>query len=156
MPRFGQVPKKRIPADAIYGSVLVQKFINKIMSRGKKSKVENIFYSAMEIVEKQTKKAPVEVFSKAIDNISPLLEVKARRVGGATYQVPIEISKERAQSLAMKWLRQAARQRKGRSMTENLAAEVIDAFNNTGTAMKNKENLHKTAEANKAFAHFRW
>lgn len=156
MPRYGRVPKRKIPGDPVYSSVLAQKFINKMIVQGKKSKAESNFYGAMALIEKQTGKPPLEVFDKAMSNAAPLLEVKARRVGGATYQVPVEISRDRAQAMAMQWLRLGARQRKGRSMAENLAAELLDAFNNTGTAIKNRENLHKTAEANKAFAHFRW
>jgi small subunit ribosomal protein S7 len=150
------VPKRKIPPDPVYESVLVQKFINKMIIQGKKSKAESNFYGAMEVIEKQTGKPPMEVFEKAMGNAVPLLEVKARRVGGATYQIPVEISKDRAQALAMQWLREGARERAGKSMVENLAAELLDAYNNTGTAIKNRENLHKTAEANKAFAHFRW
>jgi small subunit ribosomal protein S7 len=140
----------------VYGSVLVQKFINKMIMCGKKSKAESVFYQAMEEIKRRLNKEPIEVFEKAMGNAVPLLEVKARRVGGATYQVPIEISKDRAQAIAMQWLRQAARVRPGKSMVENLASELIDAYNNAGAAIKNRENLHKTAEANKAFAHFRW
>jgi small subunit ribosomal protein S7 len=150
------VPKRRIPPDVIYDSVLVQKFINKMIMCGKKSKAESVFYKAMAEIKQKLGKEPLEIFEKAMANAAPLLEVKARRVGGATYQVPIEISRDRAQAMAMQWLRQAARNRAGRSMSENLAAELIDAYNNTGAAIKNRETLHKTAEANKAFAHFRW
>jgi small subunit ribosomal protein S7 len=156
VPRQGRVPKRKIAPDAVYNSVLVQKFINKMMFGGKKSKVENIFYLAMLEIKRKTSKEPLPVFEKAMENAAPLLEVKARRVGGATYQVPVEISKDRAQALAMQWLREGARVRAGKSMAQNLADELVDAFNNTGTAIKNRENLHKTAEANKAFAHFRW
>jgi len=156
VPRYGNVPKRRIPADVVYDSVLVQKFINKMIVGGKKSVAESIFYKAMEDVKKRAGKEPMEVFEKAMANACPLLEVKARRVGGATYQVPVEISKDRAQAMAMQWIRESARKRSGKSMVQNLADEMLDAFNNTGAAIKNKENLHKTAEANKAFAHFRW
>jgi len=156
VPRYGRIPKRKIAPDAVYNSILVQKFINKMMMGGKKSKVENIFYLAMLEIQKKTSKEPLAVFEKAMENSCPLLEVKARRVGGATYQVPVEISKDRAQALAMQWLREGARVRAGKSMAQNLADELVDAFNNTGTAIKNRENLHKTAEANKAFAHFRW
>lgn len=156
MPRYGRIPKRKIPPDVVYGSVLVQKFINKMIMCGKKSKAESVFYQAMEEIKRRLNKEPIEVFEKAMGNAVPLLEVKARRVGGATYQVPIEISKDRAQAIAMQWLRQAARVRPGKSMVENLASELIDAYNNAGAAIKNRENLHKTAEANKAFAHFRW
>ena len=156
MPRYGRIPKRKIAPDPVYNSVLVQKFINKMMMGGKKSKVESIFYLAMLEINKKTGKEPLAVFEKAMENACPLLEVKARRVGGATYQVPVEISKDRAQALAMQWLRQGARVRGGKSMVHNMADELIDAFNNTGAAIKNRETLHKTAEANKAFAHFRW
>jgi len=156
VPRYGRVPKRKIPPDPVYGSVLVEKFINKMILQGKKSVVERIFYQAMEEIRKLTNKEPIEVFEKAIENAAPILEVKARRVGGATYQIPIEISRPRAQARAMQWIRQAARERSGKSMIENLTAELIDAYNNTGVAIKKREDLHKTAEANKAFAHFRW
>ena len=156
MPRFGRVPKKKIPPDVVFNSIMVQRFINKMTLCGKKSKAEAIFYRSMEEIKKRLDKEPMVIFEKAIENLTPLIDVKARRVGGATYQVPVEINRDRGQSMAMRWLREAARERKGRSMVENLAAEVIDAFNNTGSAIKNRENLHKTAEANKAFAHFRW
>lgn len=156
MPRYGRIPKRKIPGDAVYDSILVQKFINKMISCGKKSKAESIFYSAMEGLKAKTGKESLEVFEKALNNASPLLEVKARRVGGATYQVPIEVNKTRGQARAMKWLREAALERKGKSMVENLVAEIMDAYNNTGAAIKKREDLHKTAEANKAFAHFRW
>lgn len=156
MPRYGRVPKRKIPPDVVYNSVLVQKFINKMMLCGKKSTAELMFYRAMDEIKKRLGKGPMEVFEKAMGNVVPLLEVKPRRVGGATYQVPVEVTRDRAQALAMQWLREAARERPGKSMVENLAAEIIDAYNNTGTAIKKRENLHKTAEANKAFAHFRW
>ncbi len=156
MPRYGRVPKRKIRPDAVFGSVLVQRFINKMTRRGKRSKAESVFYAVMDEIRKKLNKEPLEIFTKAIDNVSPLLEVKARRVGGATYQVPIEVTKERGQAMAMQWLREAAVDRPGKSMTENLSAELIDASNNTGLAIKNRETLHKTAEANKAFAHFRW
>jgi len=156
VPRRGNVPKRKIPPDAVYGSVLLQKFINKIMIEGKKSLAEKIVYRSLELVKERLKKDPLEVFNKALGNISPLLQVKARRVGGATYQVPVEVSRDRGQALAMQWLRRSSRERKGRSMIENLAAELMDAYNGVGAAMKKKEDVHKTAEANKAFAHFRW
>lgn len=156
MPRYGKVPKRKIPPDPVYGSVLVQKFINKMIMKGKKSKAEKIFYAAMMEIEKRLKKPALEIFEKVMENVSPLLEVKPRRVGGATYQVPVEVSKARGQALAMQWIRDCARERSGKSMIENLVAEMIDAYNNTGGAIKKREDLHKTAEANKAFAHFRW
>lgn len=156
MPRYGQIPKRKIPADAVYASVLVQKFINRLLTMGKKSKAEKIVYVALEEIGKKLNKDPLEVFTKAIDNITPLLEVKARRVGGATYQIPIEVTRARGQALAMKWLLDVARKRNGKSMIENLSAELMDAYNRVGGAVKKREDLHKTADANRAFAHFRW
>lgn len=156
MPRYGKVPRRDIPADAVYDSILLQKFINKLIVDGKKSRSERIVYSALERIAEKTKKDPMEVFNKALDNVTPFLDVKARRVGGATYQVPVEVSKMRGQAMAMQWLRESARTRGGKSMIENLAAELMDASNNVGGAVKMREDKHKTAEANKAFAHFRW
>ncbi|MFA6432155.1 MAG: 30S ribosomal protein S7 [Candidatus Margulisiibacteriota bacterium] len=156
MPRYGRVKKRKIGKDAVYNSELIQRFINKMMVGGKKSKAENIFYSAFEEIKAKLKLEPLEVFEKAIAHAAPMLEVKPRRVGGATYQVPIEITRERGQSLAMQWIREAARARKGKSMTESLTSEIIDAYNQVGLAMKNRETMHKTADANRAFAHFRW
>jgi small subunit ribosomal protein S7 len=156
VPRRGKVSKRQIDPDPVYGSVLLQKFINKLMIRGKKSIAEKIAYAALEGIKKKLNKDPLEVFAKAMDNVAPRLEVKARRVGGATYQVPVEVSKMRAQALAMQWIREMARGRPGRSMIENLSAELIDASNGVGGAIKMREDVHKTAEANKAFAHFRW
>jgi len=156
VPRYGQIPKRKIPADAVYASVLVQKFINRLLTMGKKSKAEKIVYVALEEIGKKLNKDPLEVFTKAIDNITPLLEVKARRVGGATYQIPIEVTRARGQALAMKWLLDVARKRNGKSMIENLSAELMDAYNRVGGAVKKREDLHKTADANRAFAHFRW
>ncbi len=156
MPRCGNVPKRDIAPDPVYNSVLVQRFINKLMLRGKKTKAEMIVYGAFEEVQKKLNKEPMEVFEKVLENITPLLAIKARRVGGATYQVPIEISKVRGQAQAMQWLRDVCRERKGKPMISILATELIEAYNGTGGAMKKKEDLHKTAEANKAFAHFRW
>lgn len=126
------------------------------MIKGKKSIAEKIVYSALDEIKKKLNKNPIEIFEKAMENVAPVLEVKARRVGGATYQVPIEVTKARSQAIAMQWIREVARGRPGKSMIENLAAELIDASNGQGAAMKKKEDLHKTAEANKAFAHFRW
>jgi small subunit ribosomal protein S7 len=156
VPRYGRVPKRKIRPDAVFNSVLVQRFINKMTRRGKRSIAEKVFYAVMAEVKKRAGKEPLEVFTKALDNVTPLLEVKARRVGGATYQVPVEVTRERGQAMAMQWIREAAVDRPGKSMIENLAGELIDASGNTGLAIKNRENLHKTAEANKAFAHFRW
>ncbi len=156
MPRYGRVQKQEVPGDAVHNSVVLQKFINKLMEDGKKSKAETAVYGALEAIQQKMNKPGLEVFEKALDNITPLLQVKARRVGGATYQVPVEISKARGQAQAMQWLRDVCRDRAGHSMIERLSGELMDAYNGTGGAMKKKEDLHKTAEANKAFAHFRW
>lgn len=156
MPRRGKVPKRKIAPDSKMGSVLVQKFINKIMYCGKKCTAEKIFYGAMDIVSQKSGKDAIAVFDQAIKNTTPLMEVKSRRVGGSTYQIPIEVERDRGIAISMKWLRESARDRQGKSMQEKLAAELLDAFSGTGGAMKKKEDLHKTAESNKAFAHFRW
>jgi len=156
MPRRGNIVKRKILPDAVYSSILIQKFINKLFWEGKKSKVEKILYAALDIAAEKLKKPQLEIFEKAINNVRPLMEVKPRRVGGATYQVPIEVSTERGQAISMKWIRGNARARAGHSMQEKLSAELIDAFNNTGASMKKREDTHKMAEANKAFAHFRW
>ncbi len=156
MPRRGCIKKRKIAEDPVYGNTILHKFINKITYDGKKSKAEKIMYAALEIVGAKLAKDPLDLFMKALENVSPLLEVKARRVGGATYQIPIEVSKSRSQAIGMQWLREAARDRGGKSMIENLSSEIMDACSGTGGAMKKKEDLHKTAEANKAFAHFRW
>lgn len=156
MPRRGNIAKRKIGDDPIFSSSTLHKFINKIMYDGKKSMAEKIVYNALEIVGQKLNKNPLEAFTKALDQVTPFLEVKARRVGGATYQVPMEVTRARGQAIGMQWLREAARERKGHSMIENLSAEIIDAYSGTGGAMKKKEDLHKTAEANKAFAHFRW
>ncbi len=156
MPRFGRVPKRVILPDPVYGSVTVAKFINKLIDCGKKSIAERIVYTAFTEVNKKLNKKPIEVFDIAISNVMPLMEVKSRRVGGATYQVPIEVPRDRGQNIALKWIKQAARERSGKSMIEKLTAEILDAYNNTGGAKKKQEDMHKTAESNKAFAHFRW
>lgn len=154
--RKRRAEKREIPPDPVYSSVRVQKFINKLMKDGKKSKAEKIFYKAMEILKEKTGKDPLEVFNKAIDNVKPILEVRPRRVGGATYQIPIEVPEDRAESLAMRWILQVVRAQRGRPTYEKLAAELLDAYNGTGKAMKIREQVHRMAEANKAFAHFRW
>lgn len=156
MPRRGNVSKRKIPPDSVYGSVLLQKFINKLMKKGKKSVAEKIVYTALEEVKKSAKQEPLVVFNKAIEKVAPLLEVKPRRVGGATYQIPVEVSRVRAEALAMQWIRDSSRGRPGKSMIENLSAELIDACNGVGDSIKKRENIHKAAEANRAFAHFRW
>jgi len=157
MPRKKKGIEKRVPApDPKYGDPKVSKFINVMMKDGKKSKAMKIFYKAMEIIEKQTGENGYEIWKKAMENVKPLLEVRPRRVGGATYQVPYEVPPHRQESLAMRWIVQAARERKGKSMEEKLAAELIDASNNQGGAIKIKDNVHRMAEGNKAFAHLRF
>ncbi len=156
MPRKKLSIVREIPSDPVYGSVMLQKLINNVMLGGKKSLAEKIVYSALEIVKQKTKKDPVEVFETALEKVRPLVEVKPRRVGGATYQVPIEMSKERGQKIALKWIVRAARERSGKSMIEKLAAEIIDASNETGGAYKKKLDVHRMAEANRSYSHFRW
>ena len=153
--RRGRAPVREIPPDPVFGDRLVQKFINKLMWDGKKSKAEKIFYGAMDLVKKKTGQDPLEVFYKAIENVKPVLEVRPRRVGGATYQVPVEVPPRRQNSLAIRWLVNAARSRSGKSMIEKLANELIDASRGQGGAVKKKEDTHRMAEANRAFAHFR-
>lgn len=156
MPRRREVPKRESLPDPIYGSSLISKFVNCMMIQGKKSVAEGAFYGSLEIVKERTKDDPVKVFKKAMDNVKPLLEVKSRRVGGATYQVPIEVAQERRTSLAIRWIILNARNRGEKTMREKLAAEILDASNNRGGAIKKKEDTHRMAEANKAFAHYRW
>jgi len=147
--------KREILPDPIYGELMVQKFINNLMKGGKKSVSEKIFYSSLEIVKSKTKSNSLEMFKKAMDNVKPLIEVKSRRIGGATYQVPIQVPTQRGFALATRWIITYATARKGRSMSEKLAAEFVDAANNDGGAVKKKEDTHRMAEANKAFAHYR-
>jgi small subunit ribosomal protein S7 len=154
MSRRSNTVKRTILPDARYESLLVQKFINKVMERGKKSVAERIVYNAMDIAADKLKKAPLEVFEQALRNASPSIEVKPKRVGGATYQVPIEVKSERRYALAMRWLLISARGRSGRPMAERLATEIMDAYNNTGSTIKRREDVHKMAEANRAFAHY--
>src|SRR5437016_1120187 len=156
MPRRAKVEKRVVLPDPRYNSRLLAKFINKIMTRGKKSTAERIVYDAMGQVETRMRRNPLDVFETAMKNATPLLEVKPRRVGGATYQVPVEIPAARRGSLAMRWLIQSARKRPGKSMAEKLAGELMDAMNNTGAAVRRKEETHKMAEANKAFSHYKW
>lgn len=156
MPRKGPAPRRVIPPDPVYNDVLVQRVINRLMVCGKKSVAEKIFYKAMEIVGGRTKRNPLEVFHQALKNVMPILEVRPRRVGGATYQVPMEVRPERRVSLGIRWLVTSARRRGGRTMIEKLAAEIMDAANNQGAAVKKREDTHRMAEANKAFAHYRW
>ncbi len=156
MSRRRRVPKRRIPVDPKYRSTLVSKVINMIMWQGKRGVAEGILYGALEIVENKTGKGGLETLEKAIKNISPLLEVRSRRVGGANYQVPVEVRAERRLTLAIRWLITYSRDRAGRSMATKLADEIIAASNNEGASVKKREDVHKMAEANKAFAHFRW
>ncbi|NLG85521.1 MAG: 30S ribosomal protein S7 [Firmicutes bacterium] len=156
MPRRGSVPRREIPPDPIYNNPLVTKFINKIMYSGKRSLAERIFYMALERIGEKSGKDPMEVFQQALKNVMPVLEVRPRRVGGATYQVPIEVRPERRISLAMRWIVTSARERGERTMTEKLAAELLDAAQGVGASVKKKEDTHRMAEANKAFAHYRW
>ena len=150
-------PAKRIPlADPVYNSVDISKFINRIMRRGKKSLAEKIFYATLVKIEERTGEKALEIFQKAMTNATPLLEVKARRIGGATYQVPIEVRADRRQALALRWLTMFSRKRGEKTMEERLANELLDAMNNTGASVKRKEDMHKMAEANKAFAHYRF
>jgi small subunit ribosomal protein S7 len=147
---------RQINPDPKYNSVLVSKFVNRMMWEGKRSVSLRIVHEALGILQTKTEKEPMEVFIKALDNVKPAVEVKSRRVGGATYQVPVDIREPRKEALCMRWIIKAARDRSGHGMGERLAAELLDAYNNTGTAFKKKEDTHKMAEANKAFAHYRW
>ena len=156
MPRRGNVPKREVLPDPMYGSVLVTKLVNSVMLDGKKGVAQKVVYAAFDQIKEKTEKDPVEVVQQALENVMPSLEVKARRVGGATYQVPIEIRPERRQTLALRWLVMFSRKRGEKTMAERLAAEIMDAANNTGAAVKRKEEMHRMAEANKAFAHYRW
>ena len=156
MPRRGNVPKREILPDPMYNSVLVTKLVNSIMLDGKKGVAQKIVYSAFDIVKDKTDKEPLEVFTTAMDNIMPSLEVKARRVGGATYQVPVEVRPERRQTLGLRWLTSFARARSEKTMKERLAGEIMDAVNGVGGAVKRREDMHKNAQANQAFAHYRW
>ena len=154
MPRRGTIVKRIPSPDARYNSVVVQQFINKVMQRGKKSTAEKIVYQALEMAADRLKKTPMEVFETALRNAGPAIEVKPKRVGGATYQVPVEVKSDRRQSLAMRWLLISARGRSGKPMHERLATELMDAFNNTGSTIKRKEDVQRMAEANRAFSHY--
>ena len=156
MPRRGFIPKREVLPDPVYGTAIVTKLINQIMYDGNRGVAQNVCYEAFEMIAQKTGKEAIEVFNAAMNNIMPSLECKARRVGGATYQVPIEIRPERRQTLALRWLVLFSRKRGERSMAERLAGEIIDASNNAGNAVKRREDMHKQAEANKAFAHYRW
>jgi len=155
--RRRRAEKREVTPDPKFNSKLVSRFMNIVMIDGKKWNAEKILYGALDVVAQKTQKAdPIEVLTKAIDNVRPLLELKSRRVGGATYQIPIEVKGDRGAQLAMRWMRNAARGRKGKPMKMRLADEIVEAFNNQGTAVKKKEEIHKMAEANRAFSHYRW
>jgi small subunit ribosomal protein S7 len=156
MPRRNRPVRREVAPDIKYNNEMVSRFINKVMESGKKSTAESIFYDALSLVETRTKRPGLEVFEQAINNVMPILEVKPRRVGGATYQVPVEVPPDRRLSLAFRWLIQSTRKRPGKSMAEKLANELMDAANNTGATVKRREDTHKMAEANRAFAHYRW
>ena len=156
MPRRGFVPKREVLPDPVYGTTIVTKLINQIMLDGKRGVAQNVCYEAFDTIKEKTGKDANEVFQAALANVAPSLEVKARRVGGATYQVPMEVRPERRQTLGLRWLTTYARKRSERTMKERLANELMDAANNTGSAVKKREEVHKMAESNKAFAHFRW
>ncbi len=156
MPRRGKVKKRKLKPDPFYNSTIISEFINTVMKEGKKSLAEKIVLRSMERVKTKAKEDPLKMFEKAVENVKPMLETKSRRVGGATYQVPIDVSLNRSTSLAVRWLIRFARERGGKSMVEKLSAEIIDAVNSRGGAIKKKEDAHKMAEANRAFAHYRW
>jgi small subunit ribosomal protein S7 len=156
VPRKGHIPKRDVLPDPIYNDKVVTKLINNIMLDGKKGVAQKICYGAFDIIKAKTGKDPLEVFEESLEKISPVLEVKARRVGGATYQVPMEVRADRRQALGLRWLVNYARKRNERTMRERLAAEILDSINNMGAAFKKKEDTHKMAEANKAFAHYKW
>ncbi len=156
MPRKGAVSRRGVVPDPVFANLTVTRLVNKVMTRGKKSLAERIVYRALDTVKEKSAKEPAKILEQALNNIMPVLEVRPRRVGGATYQVPIEVRPDRRISLGMRWLVQYARQRPGKTMRDKLAAEILDASNNTGAAVKRREDTHKMAEANKAFAHYRW
>ncbi len=156
MPRRGTIKKRKPQPDHFYNSTLISIFVNNILKKGKKNTAQKIVYTAMERVKQKAKEDPLKMFEKAVENVRPVLETKSRRVGGATYQVPIEVSLNRSISLAVRWLIRYARDRAGKSMEEKLSAEIMDAMNNRGGAVKKKEDIHKMAESNRAFAHYRW
>jgi small subunit ribosomal protein S7 len=156
MPRKGPAPRRELMPDPIYGSVLVTRIINKVLVRGKRSTAERIVYEALETIEQKTGAEPIATLKRAIENIKPQLEVKSRRVGGATYQVPIEVKAPRANTLAVRWLIGYSRQRREKTMAERLANELMDASNGIGASVKRREDMHKMAESNRAFAHYRW
>jgi len=156
MPRRYRPPKRKVPPDSKYNNVLVVMFVNRLMKGGKKSTAARILYDAFDIIEERTHQNPVGVFEQAVKNVTPMIEVKPRRVGGATYQIPVEVDTDRQLSLALRWLVTSARSRSGKSMAEKLANELLDASRGTGATIKKREDTHRMAEANKAFAHYRW
>jgi small subunit ribosomal protein S7 len=156
VPRKGPAPRRELAPDPIYRSVLVTQIVNKVLQRGKRSTAEKIVYDALALVETRTGSEPVATLKKAIDNVKPQLEVRSRRVGGATYQVPVEVRPRRSSTLAVRWIVGFSRQRREKSMAERLANEILDASNSVGASVKRREDLHKMAESNKAFAHYRW
>ncbi|MBN1179975.1 MAG: 30S ribosomal protein S7 [Anaerolineae bacterium] len=156
MPRRYRPSRRKVAPDARHGSTMLTRFINKVMYGGKKSVAMHAVYEALDIAAERVNHPPLEVFEEAIRNVSPLLEVKPRRVGGSTYQIPVEVTRDRQVSLAMRWILGAARRRPGKSLADSLAAEFVDAYNKTGTAIKKREDTHRMAEANRAFAHYRW
>jgi small subunit ribosomal protein S7 len=156
MPRRAVISKRVPPPDAVYGSQVIQRFIHRMMQRGKKSTAQRLFYDSLDLIKERTKQDPMEVFNKALKNVTPLVEVKARRVGGSTYQVPVEVKQSRGNALATAWIIGNSRKRGGRSFAERLSAELIDAANGAGASVRKKDETHKMAEANKAFAHYRY
>jgi small subunit ribosomal protein S7 len=156
MPRRKVVSKRPVPPDPKYGDVLITRCINVMMKRGKKSLAERIVYDALDILGERTGEEPLQVFKQAVENVKPVIEVRSRRVGGSTYQIPVDVNPDRRIALSMRWLVGSARSRGDRGMTRRLAAELLDAYNNTGSAVKKREDTHRMAEANKAFAHYRW
>jgi small subunit ribosomal protein S7 len=156
MPRRNRPPKREVAPDIKYNSVLVSRFVNKLMYSGKKSTAQRCFYDALDLIESRSKRPGLDVFEQAVRNVTPVLEVKPRRVGGATYQVPVEVRPDRQLSLAIRWLIDTTRRRPGRTMAEKLASELMDAASNTGATIKKREDTHRMAEANRAFAHYRW
>ena len=156
MPRRAVISKRVPPPDAVFGSQVIQRFIHRMMQRGKKSTAQRLFYDSLDLVKERTKQDPMEVFNKALKNVTPLVEVKARRVGGSTYQVPVEVKQSRGNALATAWIIGNSRKRAGRSFAERLSAELIDAANGAGASVRKKDETHKMAEANKAFAHYRY
>ena len=156
MPRRGIIKKRKTPPDSLYNSTVVARFVNLFLKRGKKSTAERVVYGTMEIIKQKTKEDPLKILEKAVDNVRPMLETKSRRVGGANYQVPIEVPAGRSFSLGVRWLIKYATERSGKSMQDKLSAEIIDAINNRGGAVKKREDTHKMAESNRAFAHYKW